>query len=380
MFKKHYIFYAVALVIIILSLYVSDFFVKRLAAEERTRVEIWAEATKAVELVQDEAAGLNLVLKILESNTTIPVILCDSLKNPVEYRNIDVEGEPTDEYLKAMVAKYESADRVIPFELNDGSRQFIYYDESIILKQLQAYPYIQLTVVGLFVLIAFISYEVNRRSEENKVWVGLSKETAHQLGTPISSLLGWVDLLKLKNVDPRLVDEIGGDVERLQIIAQRFSKIGSVPESETIEVGDALQKNLSYLRKRISAKVEISVHLVDKEMKAQINESLFGWVVENLTKNAADAMNGIGKIDFTVSENDNYVQIDVSDTGKGIPKSKFKTVFKPGYTTKKRGWGLGLSLVKRIVEVYYKGRIFVKSSESQKGTTFRILLQKAPAR
>jgi len=380
MFKKHYIFYAVALVIIILSLYVSDFFVKRLAAEERTRVEIWAEATKAVELVQDEAAGLNLVLKILESNTTIPVILCDSLKNPVEYRNLGVEGMPTDEYLTAMVAKYESADRVIPFELNDGSRQYIYYDESIILKQLQAYPYIQLTVVGLFVLIAFISYEVNRRSEENKVWVGLSKETAHQLGTPISSLLGWVDLLKLKNVDPRLADEIGGDVERLQIIAQRFSKIGSVPESEVIEVGDALQKSLAYLRKRISAKVEISVHLADKEMKALINESLFGWVVENLTKNAADAMNGIGKIDFTVSENDNHVQIDVSDTGKGIPKSKFKTVFKPGYTTKKRGWGLGLSLVKRIVEVYYKGRIFVKSSEPQKGTTFRILLQKVSTR
>ena len=380
MFKKHYIFYAVALVIIILSLYVSDFFVKRLAAEERTRVEIWAEATKAVELVQDEAAGLNLVLKILESNTTIPVILCDSLKNPVEYRNLGVEGMPTDEYLTAMVAKYESADRVIPFELNDGSRQYIYYDESIILKQLQAYPYIQLTVVGLFVLIAFISYEVNRRSEENKVWVGLSKETAHQLGTPISSLLGWVDLLKLKNVDPRLADEIGGDVERLQIIAQRFSKIGSVPESEVIEVGDALQKSLAYLRKRISAKVEISVHLADKEMKALINESLFGWVVENLTKNAADAMNGIGKIDFTVSENDNHVQIDVSDTGKGIPKSKFKTVFKPGYTTKKRGWGLGLSLVKRIVEVYYKGWIFVKSSEPQKGTTFRILLQKVSTR
>ena len=378
MFKKHYIFYAVALVIILLTLYVSDFFVKRLADEERTRVEIWAEATKAVELVQDEAAGLNLVLKILESNTTIPVILCDSLKNPVEYRNLDVEGEPSEEYLRRMIAKFESADHVIPFEFNDGSRQYIYYDDSIILKQLQAYPYIQLTVVSLFVLIAFISYEVNRRSEENKVWVGLSKETAHQLGTPISSLLGWVDLLKLKKVDPRLADEISGDVERLQIIAQRFSKIGSVPEPEIIDVGGVLQRSLAYLRKRISAKVVISVHLPEQSMKALINESLFGWVIENLTKNAADAMDGIGAIDFNVSEHDNYVQIDVSDTGKGIPKSKFKTVFKPGYTTKKRGWGLGLSLVKRIVESYYKGRIFVKTSELQKGTTFRILLQKVP--
>ena len=378
MFKKHYIFYAVALVIIILSLYVSDFFVKRLAAEERARVEIWAEATKAVELVQDEAAGLNLVLKILESNTTIPVILCDSLKNPVEHRNLNVDGEPSEEYLRVMIAKFEAADHVIPFDLNDGSRQYICYDDSIILKQLQAYPYIQLTVVALFVLIAFISYEVNRRSEENKVWVGLSKETAHQLGTPISSLLGWVDLLKLKNVDPRLADEIAGDVERLQIIAQRFSKIGAVPEPEAIDVGVALHKSLAYLRKRISAKVAISVHAPEKEMKVLINESLFGWVIENLTKNAADAMDGIGAIDFNVSEHNNYVQIDVSDTGKGIPKSKFKTVFKPGYTTKTRGWGLGLSLVKRIVEVYYKGKIFVKSSEPQKGTTFRILLQKAP--
>lgn len=379
MFKKHYIFYAVALLIILLSLYVSDFFVKRLAAEERIRVEIWAEAIKAyVNPGQDEGADLNLVLKILESNTTIPVIWCDSLKNPLQHRNLGVAEENiTEEYLRKEIARFEANNHTISFRLDDGTPQYLYYEDSIILKQLQAYPYIQLTVVSLFVLIAFISYEVNRRSEENKVWVGLSKETAHQLGTPISSLLGWVDLLKLKEIDPKLVDEISGDVGRLQIIAQRFSKIGSVPEPETININEVLGRSLDYLKKRISSKVTIIVHTPEKKTNALINESLFGWVIENLTKNAADAMEGIGTIRFDVSEQEHYVQIDISDTGRGIPKSKFKTVFKPGYTTKKRGWGLGLSLVKRIIEDYYKGKIFVKSSELQKGSTFRILLKKA---
>ena len=375
MFRKYYIFYAVALIIILLSLYVSNFFVKRLAAEERVRVEIWAEAIKFY-VNKDNITDLNLVLKILESNTTIPVIWCDSQKKSIDHRNLKIPDGPSEAYLQKKIAHFEASNRMISFRLDDGSPQYIYYDDSIILKRLQAYPYIQLAVVALFVLIAFISYEVNRRSEENKVWVGLSKETAHQLGTPISSLLGWVDLLKIRKIDPLLVDEISGDVGRLQIIAQRFSKIGSVPESEAIDVNDILRKSLEYLRKRISSKVNITVETPRASVIALINESLFGWVIENLTKNAADAMEGIGTICFGVSEQGNYVQIDVSDSGKGIQKSKFKTIFSPGYTTKRRGWGLGLSLVKRIVEDYYKGKIFVKSSELQKGTTFRILLRK----
>ncbi|MDD6209611.1 MAG: HAMP domain-containing sensor histidine kinase [Bacteroidales bacterium] len=376
-FKKNYLFYAIALLIILLSLYVSDFFVKRLAAEERLRVEIWAEAVKtSVKPMESESDDLSLVLKITESNKTIPVIWCDENKQPIMHNNLDIKDDDVDTYLKKKVKELEADHHVIPFNFEDGTVQYIYYDDSIILKQLQAYPYIQLTVVSIFVLIAFISYEVNKRSEENKVWVGLSKETAHQLGTPISSLLGWIDLLKLKNVDSSLVNEISRDVTRLRVIAERFSKIGSVPETEVIDINTVLMNSLNYLRKRISPKVEITFNIPDEELYVQMNESLFGWVVENLTKNAVDAMNGIGKINFDITGYDNYVQIDVSDTGKGIHKSKFKTVFKPGYTTKQRGWGLGLSLVKRIVENYYKGKIFVKSSELQKGTTFRILLKR----
>ena len=244
------------------------------------------------------------------------------------------------------------------------------------MKRLLIYPYVQLTVVFVFIVIAFLALASTKKAEQNKVWVGLSKETAHQLGTPISSLIAWVEYLRTKDMDPFLLNEMEKDVARLETIVERFSKIGSNPDPVPVDINNSICSALSYMSTRISSKVKIYTHLTDEPVPVLMNDSLFAWVIENLTKNAVDAMEGQGEITFQVEERDKVVRIDVTDTGKGIAKSKFKTVFNPGYTTKKRGWGLGLSLVKRIIESYHGGKIFVKSSEVGKGTTFRIELRK----
>lgn len=254
--------------------------------------------------------------------------------------------------------------------------QVLYYDDSYILKQLQVYPYIMLVIIAVFILLAFFALSSSQKAEQNKVWVGLSKETAHQLGTPISSLVAWTEYLKLKNVDSSLLDEIDKDVHRLQIIAERFSKIGSISDIKPVVFQDAIKKSVAYLEKRISNKVQLVFDFPPEELHVALNESLFAWVLENLTKNAVDAMSGQGIIRYQISEKGKYYCLDITDTGKGLPKSKFKSIFMPGYTTKERGWGLGLSLAKRIVESYHKGKIFVKQSEIGKGTTFRVLLRK----
>ena len=260
--------------------------------------------------------------------------------------------------------------------MEDGTYQYLYYDDSTILKRLLIYPYAQLSVVFVFILLAFLALASTKKAEQNKVWVGLSKETAHQLGTPISSLIAWVEYLKTKEIDPFLLTEMEKDVKRLEIIAERFSKIGSNPDPVPVDVNHSIESALEYMQTRISSKVKIQTSLVDHPVLVLMSDSLFAWVIENLLKNAVDAMEGQGSITLQVEETHKQVRIDISDTGKGIPKSKFKTVFNPGYTTKKRGWGLGLSLVKRIIESYHGGKIYVKSSELGKGTTFRIELQK----
>jgi len=270
-----------------------------------------------------------------------------------------------------------SQNQPIEVEFGDGTKSYIFYQESTLLTQLKYYPYVMFTIIGLFLLIAYLLFSTARRVEQNQVWVGMAKETAHQLGTPLSSLIAWLEYLRSKGLDPETAGEIEKDVKRLETITERFSKIGSVPKLDEVDVSKVLNDAVNYMKLRTSRNVAFSVEKASAgEIRAQLNVPLFEWVIENLIRNAVDAMNGNGEIKITVSDQTQFVYIDVCDTGKGIPKSKYKTVFEPGYTTKQRGWGLGLSLTKRIIENYHSGKIFVKSSEIDKGTTFRIVLNK----
>ena len=373
--RLKFVFIFTAILIAIASLVVSDMLIKDLAQEERQKMEVWAEATRLTAR-KNTAVDLSLVLKILEGNTTIPVVLCNDKDSIMFVKNINFpENNDVEEFKKAKVKELKSKNTIV-IDMEDGTFQYVYYDDSIILKRLLIYPYAQLTVVFVFIVIAFLALASTKKAEQNKVWVGLSKETAHQLGTPISSLIAWVEYLRTKDIDPSLLNEMEKDVKRLETIAERFSKIGSNPDPVPVDINNSIRSALSYMSTRISAKVKIYTHLTDGAVPVLMNDSLFAWVIENLTKNAVDAMEGQGEITFQVEERDKVVRIDVTDTGKGIAKSKFKTVFNPGYTTKKRGWGLGLSLVKRIIESYHGGKIFVKNSEVGKGTTFRIELRK----
>ena len=371
--RLKYLFIVVAVCIAIASLVVSDILIKGLAQEERQKMEIWAEATRLT-ASKNTAVDMSLVLKILQGNTTIPVVLCNDQDSIMSMKNIDLPEKDVEAFKRAKVLELKSRNTIV-IDMEDGTYQYVYYDDSIILKRLLIYPYAQLTVVFVFILIAFLALASTKKAEQNKVWVGLSKETAHQLGTPISSLIAWIEYLRTK-VDISLLNEMEKDVKRLEVIAERFSKIGSNPDPVPVDINASIQMALDYMSTRISSKVRIYTHLAPEPVWVLMNDSLFAWVVENLTKNAVDAMEGQGEIIYKVEEKDKVVRIDITDTGKGIAKSKFKTVFNPGYTTKERGWGLGLSLVKRIIESYHGGKIYVKSSEIGKGTTFRIELRK----
>ncbi|WP_306540388.1 HAMP domain-containing sensor histidine kinase [Dysgonomonas sp.] len=364
------LFVVIALLIVVASLIVSHFLVENLSKEERNKIEIWAEATKEM-ASNAENMNMNLVAQILKSNTTIPVILYDKKENFYTSANIDLPELDDQIFLKQRAESFKKRHDPIIIEA-EGFDQYIYYDDSYTLKQLQLYPYVQLGVLFIFMITAFFALFTTMRMEQDRLWVGLSKETAHQLGTPISSLLAWLEYLKLKETDQSIVRDMEKDVDRLQMITDRFSKIGSVPALEPKNMVDIIHRSIAYLEKRISKKVVFVVELSDKPLYAQVNEPLLSWVIENLTKNAVDAMSGQGQIIYRLSEKGKFVSLDIQDTGKGIPKSKFRTIFNPGYTTKSRGWGLGLSLAKRIIESYHKGRIYVKTSEIGVGTTFCI--------
>ena len=373
--RLKYIFIISAVVIAIASVFVSDLLIKDLAREERQKIEVWAEATRVV-TSEDPSLNMTLILQIIQGNTSIPVMLCNEEDSVMNYKNIKLPEKNVNEFLYKKVQELKKKNQPIPIDMEDGTFQYLSYDDSINLKRLLIYPYAQLTVMAVFILTAFLALTSTKRAEQNKVWVGLSKETAHQLGTPISSLIAWVEYLKMKNVDPALLEEMEKDVKRLETVADRFSKIGSQPEPVPLDIRASVHAAIDYMETRISSKVKITVDEPEQPVMVLMNDSLFAWVVENLCKNAVDAMGGQGNIRFCIEENAKKVFIDVSDTGKGILKSKFKTVFNPGYTTKKRGWGLGLSLVKRIIESYHGGRIYVKNSEIGKGTTFRIELNR----
>lgn len=374
--RLKYVFIFAAILIAIVSVVVSDTLIKDMAREEREKIEVWAEATRVV-TSEDPSLNMNLILKIIQGNTTIPVMLCNEKDSVLTYKNIELPEENVEAFLNEKVKELKSKNSPIVVDMEDGTFQYLYYDDSTNLKRLLVYPYAQLSVVAVFILIAFLALASTKKAEQNKVWVGLSKETAHQLGTPISSLIAWLEYLKTKDVDISLIEEMDKDVKRLETIAERFSKIGSNPEPVPVDICESVRAAIGYMSTRISSKVKIHLNLPDYPVPVLMNSSLFAWVIENLTKNAVDAMEGQGEITVSLEEKSGKVKIDVTDTGKGIMKSKFKTVFNPGYTTKKRGWGLGLSLVKRIIESYHGGKIYVKWSELGKGTTFRIELRRA---
>lgn len=373
--RLKYIFIFAAILIAIVSVVVSDILIKDLAREEREKIEVWAEATRVV-TSEEPSLNMNLILKIIQGNTTIPVLLCNDRDSVLTYKNIELPETGAEAFLQEKLKEFKNKNVPIAVDMEDGTFQYLYYDDSTNLKRLLVYPYAQLSVVAVFILIAFLALASTKKAEQNKVWVGLSKETAHQLGTPISSLIAWIEYLKTKDVDAYLLGEMDKDVKRLETIAERFSKIGSNPDPVPVNICDSIRSALDYMGTRISSKVHIHLELPEHPVLVLMNGSLFAWVIENLTKNAVDAMEGQGEITYTLEEKGDKVRIDVTDTGRGILKSKFKTVFNPGYTTKKRGWGLGLSLVKRIVESYHGGKIYVRWSEMGKGTTFRIELKK----
>ena len=434
----------------------------RLRDEERKKVQLWAEATRIL-ASPATTSDLSFVLKVVQDNTTVPVILTDDQGNIISTRNLDPEKENdrayinrelrrmsknnppievsvyrsekhyvyyrdsriftelqrmmddiiesfisedvlnsasvpvifTDytklnvidhaniedahiedlDWLEAKIADMESQNTPIEVEFGEHGKSYIFYEDSAILKTMKFYPYVQLGIITLFLFIAYLIFSMFRRAEQNQVWVGMAKETAHQLGTPLSSMMAWAELVESKGLEKDAANELKKDINRLEVITERFSKIGSEPKLKSVNIAAAIQSNLDYLRDRLSNKVEMKLKSKDTEF-AQINKVLFSWVIENLVKNAVDAMNGEGKITVEISTDDKLVMIDVTDTGKGIPMTKHKTIFEPGYTTKTRGWGLGLSLTKRIIEVYHKGKIFVKKSEPGNGTTFRVVLKK----
>ena len=370
-----------AILIAVASLLVSRFLTHDLAEQEKSKMQVWAEAMKSLSAA-DENTDLSLVLKVLDENHTIPVVVLNNEGVVTEYRNIEIKARNTKDSI-AFITSYgqqmKASGQVIRISLSKNHHDYIdvCYDDSLMLKRIAVYPYVQLGVVLLFVIVAIFALLTSKRAEQNKVWVGLSKETAHQLGTPISSLMAWSTILKETYPDDELLPEMDKDVKRLQLIADRFSKIGSIPEPVPSCLNDVLIHVVDYMDRRTSKKIEMKTELPNEDVIINMNASLFEWVIENLCKNAVDAMGGkLGSITLRLEETDKRAIVEVSDTGKGIKKKDISNVFRPGFTTKKRGWGLGLSLAKRIVEEYHHGKIYVKNSEIGKGTTFRIELRK----
>jgi len=364
----------VAIVIAITSLMVSHYLVMDLSNEERNKMVVWAQAMQTLQEA-DENTDLALVLSVIQGNKTIPVIVLDRDGQVMDYRNVDINRKDSARYVADYGQRMYRAGHYI--QIGDSiDYQLVCYDESTLLKRLSQYPYWQLGIVMIFVVVAIFALLSSKRAEQNKVWVGLSKETAHQLGTPISSLMAWVEILKDNYPDDELIPEMNKDVKRLELIAERFSKIGSLPEPVDASMNEVLAHVIDYMDRRTSKKVEIISELPAENVVVKMNASLFEWVIENLCKNAVDAMEGCGRIVLSLNDEGSKVAIEVTDNGKGIRKKDLKSVFTPGFTTKKRGWGLGLSLAKRIVEEYHKGRIYVKSSEVGVGTTFRIEMPK----
>lgn len=353
--------------------------VKALSAEQYKMMSMLGGAYKELNDVSlnPETSDISFLFNIIKSNEYIPLILTDSNDHILESRNLDSSRLLKKGFLEKQLARMKAQHAPIPIIFSDNQRQYIYYKDSKLITQLRIYPYIQLFFVMLFIFVAYFALNSSRKFEQNKVWVGMSKETAHQLGTPVSSLIALSENMKVyeNQIGKEIIEEFEKDIHRLQIITERFSKIGSLPKFENRNIYELINVSLDYLRPRFSKRITlVFTPKTDKIVEAQVIPSLFDWVIENISKNAINAMEGAGKITFSIKSTDQFVYIDISDSGKGIPRNKFNTIFNPGYTTSARGWGMGLSLTKRIIEGYHKGQIFVKSSELGKGSTFRIKL------
>ncbi len=377
----------VAVIIGVGSLAYTNWLTDKMAQEERNKVELWAEATQqlsTVDVQPDSPAMeelnsnyLSFLSLVTTKNTTIPVIIIEPNGTINSDANIKYNKERRQNILAKELKKMKNDVEPIRINLSEESYLLLYYRESNILRNLRYYPWVQLFVIIIFIVVAYFAFSATQRAEQNQVWVGMSKETAHQLGTPISSLMAWIEILKLKNIDPELIQEFEKDTQRLERITERFSKIGSKPELLRLNLAEVLYSTVNYLETRSSSKVIFETSFTEKDyIETPLNAALFSWVIENICKNAIDAIGNDGTISINLKEKREQVFIDITDTGIGIAKSQFKTIFQPGFSTKKRGWGLGLSLAKRIIEIYHSGKIFIKSSEIGKGTTFRIVLNK----
>ena len=364
-----------AVVIGISSLFVTNSLVKSLAYEEKKKIEIWAYATNHMVNISEDG-DFSLAIKVMESNENIPIILADENDSILNHRNLKPLKEITDEYLYKQLKIMKEQNEPIEIQVFEGYKQLLYYKDSILLTRLKYYPMFQLLLISLFMFIAYIAFSSARKAEQNQVWVGMAKETAHQIGTPLSSLLAWIELLKSKKETKDMVKEMQKDIKRLETITDRFSKIGSRPALEKTDIVGLILDATSYLKSRLPKKVQLSTSYKKSPIIIPISGVLINWVIENICKNSVDAMKGTGVITIQIIEEVDDVKVNISDSGKGIEKKIFNSIFKPGVTTKKRGWGLGLSLSKRIVEDYHKGRIFVEKSIEGSGTTFCISLPK----
>ena len=365
-----------------ISLYYTNVLARNMATEEHKRMQIWAEAIRQMQISENEVE-INFCLEIIRNNTSIPVILTADDNIVVQTRNLSdslaimSDSAYSARRIEALRAKHDP----IVINLPDNHKNFIYYDDSTVLKQLAHFPFIQMSIIAIFLLVAYLAFSSSRRAEQNKVWIGMSKETAHQLGTPISSLMAWIEILKQDESNASYVTEMQKDIDRLQMIAERFSKIGSLPTLQPCNLSEAINTAVGYMRTRVSSNITLDVKdNTSHSVMVRLNTSLFNWVIENMIKNAIDAMEGKGCITIKLNETLKFAEILITDTGKGLAKNQFKAIFSPGYTTKERGWGLGLSLVQRIVNEYHRGKIVVQSSEIGVGTTFRILLPKVKNR
>ncbi len=372
-----FIIFLSAVLIALGSLFYTNKLVRQLKQEEKNKVELWAKATEQLIDLDITETNFEFLFEVIENNNTVPVILVNSDIEIVSTRNLDPAKENNNDYVERQLKKMKKQHEAIEFSIGDNSNNYIYYKDSILLSKLELFPFVQLGVIILFILISYFAFSTSRKAEQNQVWLGLSKETAHQLGTPTSSLTALVELLRMNDLDEKILKEFEKDVLRLEKITERFSKIGSKPSLKSMNLFKVIMHAVTYIKSRSSENVRFNFSFSEKdELNLPLNDALFEWVIENLCKNAIDAMNGKGIININVQDNIQVVYLDITDTGRGMNKSKFKTIFKPGYTTKERGWGLGLSLSKRIVEMYHDGKIFVNYSEINKGTTVRIVLKK----
>lgn len=379
----NWVIMGLALLIGVSSIIYTNMLVNRILVQEEKQIALFAKGQEFLATAEPSENLTFLMEEIVGSNTSIPVILTDENRQPIGSRNLEEPRNPQERkaFLLKIMEEMEAENKPIVFTLDSVSnmRQYVYYENSPLVNQLRYFPYVQLTVILLFFALVYTLFSYSRKAEQNQVWVGLAKETAHQLGTPLSSLIAWVEYLKLdEDIEEGIVEELEKDIKRFETITARFSSIGSTPALKEENIKDILEESISYLQKRVSSKVSFLLHIKEDELPIPMNKSLFEWVIENICKNAVDAMNAVGSIDIYVShtKDERNLIIDIKDSGKGIHKSKLKTVFRPGFTTKKRGWGLGLALAKRIVENYHKGKIYVLRSEIDIGTTFRIILPK----